>query len=165
MRKCAALRIQLAPRARVTEIVGLMALFRPRPLPVRPPVLTLARRVVRARFALPTTARNGSVLPTAQAPSMGFDREARDGRLRLRMAFGSSISCRRPGAEVVDDVPPLDLVAARLPQPAPRCDGTDTRARRSTETMHEPKRQNLRKLVSSYDFKKKIELSNCLYLY
>ena len=48
---------------------------------------------------------------------MGFDREARDGLLRWRMVFGSSISCRRPGAEVVDDVPPLDLVAARLPQP------------------------------------------------
>ena len=44
---------------------------------------------------------------------MGFDREARDGLLRWRMSFGSSISCRRPGAEVVDD-----LVAARLPPPS-----------------------------------------------
>ena len=74
---------------------GWVAFFPPHPLPVRPPDLTLARRVVRASFTRLTTARHRILLPTAQAPSMGFDREARDGLLRWRMAFGSSNSWRR----------------------------------------------------------------------
>ena len=67
-----------------------MALFRLRPLPVRPSVLTLARRVVRARFAWPTTARNRCVLPTAQAPAWGMSRNAR-GDAVWRIVCGTSI--------------------------------------------------------------------------
>ena len=81
-------------------------------LPVRPRGRT-QRASDSARLSCLTSACRKSLLPCAQAPSMGFDREARDGLLRWRMSFGSSISCRRPGAEVVDD-----LVAARLPPPS-----------------------------------------------